>query len=152
MESLKNTAALLRKQLADIQAKISEIEGKPVVYIRDKVSNMRSSKKWKEFVNKYGVVENVISLMEMSYDSFHENIDADGDKVTAILGELGSDQWNKFIVKVFRHMVKEGTFDKDGEYESFEDTANGCDEILWDASVEVLENLLENGKENDEDE
>jgi len=152
MESLKSVANVLRKQLAEIEAKMSEIE-KPVD-IREKVLKMRSSKKWKEFVNECGVIENVVSLMEESHGPLHDNIDgADKKKVKSILGHLGSDKWNKFIVKVFEHMVKEGTFDNDdGTYENFEDTEGGCDEILWDICVDVLDGLLKNGNKDTPDE
>jgi hypothetical protein len=156
MDKLQTIATLLRKQLAEIEAEIAKNETKPVVEavemidIRSEVAKMSTTKKWKAFVNKdYGVVENVIDLADQLYHYLREHILETSTKeaVDSIIGKIGSEQWSKFIVKVFRHMVKKGSFDReDGSYDDFCDTAGGCDEIFQDECFEVINESLKKFK------
>ena len=153
MESLQAVATYLKNQLADVEKKMEDLKataGKET--LREKVIKMNTKFGWKKFVDKpYGVVDNVVSLAEECYDPLIDCFPnrKEGEKV---IGKLGSELWDSFILKLFQKLIDDGDFDSEyGNYHAFDDTANGCDEILWDACVKLLEEV-KNGKDEGEHE
>jgi hypothetical protein len=141
MENLQATAALLRKQLAEIEAKMVELAPKPpqvsVFDLHKEVLNISKTRKWKDFVNN-GVVDNITEILDECYDPYVDFINEDlpGKKPVDIIGELGSEKWLKFQFEVIKTLISPSEMDED-----FSDTAGGCDEIAWDAGMDVIRKL-----------
>jgi hypothetical protein len=160
MEQLKSTAEFLRKQLAEVEEKMRALnqpaapvavapaaaapvcETMTIEEMRAEIAKMATAKKWKSFVNKpYGVVDNVIDILDTCYDPFVDSIveGYPGKKPQAIIGRRDSAEWQKFQLRVIKRLLHPSDFDAD---EDFSDTANGCDEIAWDAGVEVIAEVI----------
>jgi hypothetical protein len=147
MEHLEASAAFLRKQLAEIDAKIAELKPKPEPVIPkpsllEKVVSLSNNKKWKKFVgNEYGVVRNIESILEECYEFYVETIENEFPDKNPwdVIGLVDSDKWVDFKFKTIKKLLDPENFDE--EYD-FEDTANGCDEVASDAGHEVLMELL----------
>ena len=155
MENLHEVAALLRKQLAEIEAKIIDITPPTLVpmaqpkvekehvmsvdEMRDMLSNMYECKKWKKFVQKTDVVENIDGILDDCYYSYIDAITESKKDVkpTDIFGKKGSAKWQNFKLEAMKKLISPTQMEQD-----FSDTANGCDEIAWDAGSEVLEAML----------
>jgi hypothetical protein len=55
---------------------------------------------------------------------------------------MGSRQWQLFVLKVIHYLKLEGSFNRDErkwDFDTFEDTAGGCDEVTQDAAVYLIE-------------
>ena len=92
-----------------------------------------------------GLVVNVQDILEECYDSYLENDNIDVDftaKAKQRMGKLGSLKWQLFTLDVIAHLKKDGSFDEEDskEFDYFDDTAGGCDEITWNAGMAVIEN------------
>ena len=145
MENLQAVAALLRKQLAEIEAKIAELTPKTVSNTMtedefcQKVVDMYDNKEWKEFVSKpYGVVSNIIDILAECYVPYVEHIREDFPEkdYKSIIGKFNTLKWQEFQLKVIKELISPSNMEDD-----FSDTANGCDEIAWDAGLDVIREL-----------
>lgn len=98
---------------------------------------------WRRAIDR-GLVGNVQQILEESYDSYLENDNMAVDftaKAKQRMGRLCSLKWQLFTLDVIAHLKKDGSFDQeDKEFDYFDDTAGGCDEITWDAGMAVIEN------------
>jgi len=66
-----------------------------------------------------------------------------GDEVVKVMGEKGSFKWTAFCERVIERMVKdESRFFAEGEFVSYEDTAGGCDEIVYEAMCDQINEEL----------
>lgn len=142
MEPLQTLADYLRKELANVENKIADLKTKTEKEtIRQKVMKMSSKFGWEKFVDRdYGLVDNVSSLAEESYDILVEECFPSRKEGQKVLGKLGSELWETFLLKVFQKLIDDNAFDlENGEYDDFGDTAGGCDETLWNACVSVLD-------------
>jgi hypothetical protein len=97
---------------------------------------------WKKAI-KDDLVKNVTGILNECYDYF---IDADSGldpaAVKAQTGELGSRKWQLFVLKVIHYLKQEGSFNRDEKlwkFDTFEDTAGGCDEVTQDAAIYLIE-------------
>ena len=97
---------------------------------------------WKKAI-KGDLLKNVAIILEECYYYF---IDADSGldlaAVKAQTGEIHSRQWQLFILKVIHYLKQEGSFNRDERkwnFDTFEDTAGGCDEITQDAAIYLIE-------------
>jgi len=137
MENLKEVELTLKKQLADIQAKIAKLKPKPTIdEMRTTVANWYESNNWKKFVTEeYGVVDNIVEILDECYDPFVESF----ENPIPIIGKFKSAEWREFQLKVIARLINPY---KMGD--NFGDTANGCDEIAWDAGIEVIEAAFQN--------
>jgi hypothetical protein len=145
MEHLQEVATILRKQLAEIEAKIAELtpKPKPVVLetmtideMRQKVANMYKTKAWRTFVlTSYGVVDNIVDLLDECYDHFVEYIrdEMPEKSYISIIGAHHSKTWQIFQLKVIKKLISPKNMDDD-----FSDTAGGCDEITCNAGWDVI--------------
>jgi hypothetical protein len=60
-------------------------------------------------------------------------------KVMEVIGEKDSLKRQEFELRVIESLWKNGSFlDEDGRFNTFEDTAGGCDEITWDVACALL--------------
>jgi hypothetical protein len=156
MDHLKATAEFLRKQLAEIEEKIRTFDDKPPVSIekvptkivmsieemRDKIAEMDPDPKWKAFVETpYGVVDNIVSILDDCYYPFVDSIQEMNcdKKAVSIIGKPKSKEWQEFQLRVIRKLLDPKDYDEDYD---FEDTANGCDEVAWDEGVAVIEEIV----------
>ena len=98
---------------------------------------------WSSAIDR-GLVGNVQDILEECYDSYLESDNMAVDftaKAKQRMGRLGSLKWQLFTLDVIAHLKKDGSFDQeDKEFDYFDDTAGGCDEITWDAGMAVIEN------------
>jgi hypothetical protein len=143
MENLQAVAAFLRKQLAEIDAKIAELAPKPkpepVFDLHQEVLNLRSDKEWKKFIGEpYNVVLNITYILDECYDPYVDFIKEHTPETdpTSLIGEFGSVTWRKFQLKIIEKLLVESDLDND-----FSDTAGGCDEVAWDAGLDVIREL-----------
>jgi len=138
MENLQAVAALLRKQLAEIEAKMIELAPKPppvsVFDLHKEVLNISNTRQWKDFINN-GVVDNITLILDQCYEFYVDFINEElpGKKPVDIIGEFGSEKWQKFQFEVIKTLISPSDMDED-----FEDTANGCDEIASEAGIDVI--------------
>jgi hypothetical protein len=146
MDHLESVAALLHKQLAEIDAKIEELKPKPKPVIlkpslEERVSKLSNKKNWKKFISESGVTHNIEMILDESYTPYVDYIrdDFPGKKPSEVIGEFGSDEWDEFKFKTIQKLLDPNDFDE--EYD-FEDTAGGCDEVAWDAGCEVIQAIL----------
>jgi hypothetical protein len=91
--------------------------------------------RWKAAVEN-GLLENVEQILHESYDSYLES----GAKAKKRMGKLNSLKWQLFTLDVIAHLKNDGSFDREEDFDCFDDTAGGCDEITWDAGIAVIEN------------
>jgi hypothetical protein len=137
MENLQEVERMLKSQLADVQNKIANLKPKPTIDdMRQTVASWHECKKWKKFASQaYGVVDNIVIILEDCYDSFVESIEEEfPDKdPKSIIGKFKSAEWRQFQLKVIAELINPSRMDQD-----FEDTASGCDEVAWDAGLEVI--------------
>ena len=97
---------------------------------------------WKKAI-KGDLLKNVAIILEECYYYF---IDADSGLDLAVVKaqteDLGSRQWQLFVLKVIHYLKQEGSFNRDERkwnFDTFEDTAGGCDEITQDAAIYLIE-------------
>jgi hypothetical protein len=137
MENLKAVEAALKLQLADVQNKISNLKPKPTIdEMRRTVASWHECKKWKKFVTKeYGVVDNIVNILDDSYDHYIECAEASFPEKDpeSIIGKFKSAEWREFQLKVIAKLINPSKMGDD-----FEDTANGCDEIAWTVGLDVM--------------
>lgn len=137
MNSLKQTVLSLEKQLADAKAQAEAFRSKTraqVIKMADK-ETAEYQNGWKEVVDQ-GLVENVEGILKECYSHLCEEIPTASEK----MGEIGSETWEIFLLKVIQKLKDQGCFGQDDEYgfDNFEDTAGGCDETTWDAALDLL--------------
>jgi hypothetical protein len=145
MEHLKATKDLLQKQLAEIEAKMASLTVKSASDImtdeefQQKVVDMYEDEAWKSFAGKHcGVVSNIADILDDCYDSYVETIEEEyPDKsYKTLIGKQKSLKWQQFKLKVIASLIDPSKMD-----DEFEDTAGGCDEIAWDAGLEIIREL-----------
>ena len=96
---------------------------------------------WKRAI-KDGLHKNVTGILNECYDFF---IDAESGldlaAVKAETGEIGSRQWQLFVLKVIHYLRSQGSFhnEKKWNFDTFENTAGGCDEITQDAAIYLIQ-------------
>jgi hypothetical protein len=137
MENLKALEATLKLQLAEVQNKIYNLKPKPTIdEMRHTVASWYECKKWKKFVTKeYAVVDNIVDILDDNYHPYIECIEYEFPEKDpeSIIGKFKSAEWRKFQLKVIAKLIDPSKMGDD-----FEDTANGCDEITWNAGLEVI--------------
>ena len=148
--------AVLEKQLFDLENPVetrplsnAELE-KRVIAIETRTTHKRS---WKKAIDN-GLLENIQSIMNKdTYVSYLE-VDVeekatDEEKRAAkekskkrkeYLGPFGGLKWQLFLLQIIQNLHKEGSFwMEEGGFDTFEDTAGGCDEVLYMEGCEILE-------------
>ena len=151
----KAIAEYHRTQLALAEAKIKQLSppveqlltdhemNKRVIALETRTAYKRS---WKKAVDD-GLVCNVENILTDCHDYLCNPEVGDkgevdivaGNKAKRVIGKLGSLQSQLFTLKVIEHLRNEGSFWQDGQFDTFEDTAGGCDEVTQDAAFWVIE-------------
>ena len=149
--------AIVNKKIEELQAAgveppLSQAEMKKRVLDIEERKGYKSS--WKKAI-KDDLLENIQSIMnEDTYDAYldvHVADDATEEekkaakerskKISTYLGPFGSLKWQLFVLKVIQFLHSDGSFhsDEGSGFDTYEDTAGGCDEIAWDAGVKIIE-------------
>lgn len=130
---MEQTIRSLETQLAHARAQLETHTNKlnaQVIKMADKDTDAYK-KGWKEVIDQ-GLVRNVAGILEECYSNLCEEVPTAREQ----MGEVGSET---FLLKVIQKLKDEGSFGNvtDG-FDDFEDTAGGCDEITWDAALDLL--------------
>jgi len=134
MEDLLNVADFLRKQLEEVERKMKDLS---VQEMKRCIAEKDSDAKWKDFVLKpFGVIDNIISILDDCYDSLFDMVKEYSEKdPNLVLGTLNSTTWKNFQLCVLTKLLDPKKYD---ESYDFEDTASGCDEIVWSVAYDIL--------------
>jgi hypothetical protein len=145
ISTLRHHLASAEKELAQMELTnpdrlLTEAEMETMALAFETRAHYKSN--WKKAI-KDDLVENVTGILNECYDYF---IDADSGldptAVKAQTGELGSRKWQLFVLKVIHYLKQEGSFNRDEKlwkFDTFEDTAGGCDEVTQDAAIYLIE-------------
>lgn len=113
--------------------------------LRQEVIKMASDKSkkfkagWRKLILQRSLVENVFGILEEAYSSLRtKSSNPDGWKAARELGGRDTLKWQNFKLRVIQHLYAEGSFGDEEGFRDFEDTADGCDEIAWDAACYLL--------------
>jgi len=131
---------LAEMELVSPDRLLTEAEMEAMALAFETRKNYKSN--WKKAI-KGDLVKNVANILEECY---YYLIDADSGldlaTVKAQTGELGSRQWQLFVLKVIHYLKQQGSFirdEKSWNFDTFEDTAGGCDEVTQDAAIYLIE-------------
>lgn len=152
--------ATLEKQLWDLE---NPVETRPLSddEMRKRVIDVETRKaytrSWKKAI-KDGLLENIQSIMnDDTYQAYLE-VDVEENATEeeksaaelrskmrkAYLGPFGDLTWQLFILQIIKNLHKRGSFwMEEGGFDTFEDTAGGCDEILWEEGSNILDDSVE---------
>ena len=142
-------------QLAIAKSKVQEMEAPVEVLLTEaemkkRVIALETRKAykftWKRAVDG-GLVSNVKQILDESYHVYLDRKVMDAEfvaKAKERMGKLGSLKWQLFILDVIAHLKKDGSFCNEDtkDFDDFEDTAGGCDEITWDAGSDIIEKTV----------
>ena len=110
--------------------------------IKTRVRKLSSAKSWETFVDKTDVVESVCDLLDESYYDLEDWARTVKCVGKTIVGVRGSHQWYDFQFLVFKQLKDSGRFsrteDKSVFDYTYEDTADGCDEIVYKAAHGII--------------
>jgi len=137
--------AVLEKQLWELENPIetrplSDAEMKKRAIAIETRTAMKAE--WKKAVND-GLLDNVQSIVNECHGSWRSSVCGGSEKIiTAVkkLGKIDSLPWQLFTLQIIKNLHDKGSFwCEEGHFDTYEDTAGGCDEIVWDAGCEILE-------------
>ena len=156
LEEWKAIAEYHKKQLVAAEKKVLELS--PVVEpepaelspseMRKRVIAMASAesaaykRSWKKAVTDGRLLENIQAILNESYSSLKSS-DSNGGtpvtKVMEVIGKKDSLKRQEFVLSVIEYLYKKDSFnEEDGDIDTFEDTAGGCDEITWNAACDII--------------
>jgi len=142
INAMKEIAAYHKEQLAIAEKKITELQPDLKSLVIAFETRNAYKRGWKKVVDE-GLINNVSSILEDCHDYFLSTDENDAEfivKAKNMMGKIGSLKWQNFTLEVIKYLYKSGSFYNDGEFDNFEDTAGGCDEITQDAAMDLIEN------------
>ena len=154
VEQGKATLKLQTQQLAALEKQLwnleNPVETRPLSDAEMKkraiaIENRTAMKAgWKRAVDA-GLLHNVQNLVDECHDPWQEKGRTNETIVTAVkkLGKVGSLPWQLFTLEIIKNIHNRGTFWRDDHLDLFEDTAGGCDEIVWTEGTAILEKAVE---------
>jgi hypothetical protein len=158
IDAWKAIAKFHEEQLVIAKKKVQEMESvkvqekKPVeeyltmAEMNERVIALETRADYKldwEIAVENGLVENVQQILDECYDSYLENMGAEFvAKAKQRMGKLNSLKWQLFTLDVIAHLKNDNSFYSEDtkDFDCFDDTAGGCDEITWDAGIAVINN------------
>jgi hypothetical protein len=155
VNDLRSTIAFYREALAKAETQLRDIE-EPVdtrpmsqydfimriIAMEKRPAYKRS---WKKVIEEEYLLENIQRILYDCYDAFCDP-DSVGstllaDAAKARFGKIGSRQWQEFNLLVIKYLRDQGSLiEEDGSFSNYEDTAGGCDEVVWMAGCFLIEN------------
>ena len=154
IDELRLTVAFHREALAVAETQLRDLEEPPHTRPTTKevmkaraiaIENRRAFKlHWKIAIER-GLVENVQSILDdcANYLCDVEDHGADFAAVAkARLGKANSLQRQEFTLLLIKYLHRMGSFHNEDtrDFDDFEDTAGGCDEVTQDAAMYLIEN------------
>ena len=142
INEMKEIAAYHKEQMAIAEKKITELQPDLKSLVIAFETRNAYKRGWKKVVDE-GLINNVSNILEECYEYFispGEMEDKFVGKAKNMMGKIGSLKWQNFTLEVIKYLYKSGSFYNDGEFDNFEDTAGGCDEITQDAAMDLIEN------------
>jgi hypothetical protein len=144
---------IAKNKLQEMEAPVNVQEKKKSVNERLTIAEMKkrvialetgSSYKvaWKTAVEN-GLLENVQQILHECYDSYLEDMDAEFvAKAKQRMGKFKSLTRQLFTLDVIAHLKNDDSFYREDtkDFDCFDDTAGGCDELTWDAGMAVINN------------
>jgi len=155
IDELRLTVAFHREALAVAEKQLYDLECPPetrpttkeVMKARAIAIENRTAFKlhWKMAIER-GLVENVQGILNDCADYLcHDKEDLGDEFVTAAktrFGKTNSLQRQEFTLLVIKYLHRSGSFHNEDtrEFDDFEDTAGGCDEVTQEAAMYLIEN------------
>jgi hypothetical protein len=135
--------AVLEKQLWELENPVetrplSDAEMKKRVLAFE--TRLAYKSPWKKAVNE-GLLDNVQSLVNECYGQWRIKESYDSEKIVTAakkLGAKGSLPWQLFTLQIIKRLHGKGNFWHGTYFDTYEDTAGGCDEIVWNAGCDIL--------------
>ena len=153
IDELRLTVAFHREALAVAEKQLYDLESPPETRPTTKevmkaraiaIENRTAYKRhWKMAIER-GLVENVQSILDECAEYLCVVEDHGADFVAAAktrFGKADSLQRQEFTLLLIKYLHRKGSFiDEQGGFDTFEDTAGGCDEVTQDAAMYLIEN------------
>ena len=154
IDELRLAVAFHREALTKVEKQLYDLECPPetrpttkeVMRKRAIAMETRTAYKrtWKMAIEQ-GLVENVQGILNECADYLcHDEEDLGAEIVTAAktrFGKADSLQRQEFTLLVIKYLKHNGSFiDEEGGFDTFEDTAGGCDEVTQDAAMYLIKN------------
>ena len=155
IDELRLTVAFHREALAVAEKQLYDLECPPETRPTTKevmkaraiaIENRTAYKRhWKMAIER-GLVDNVQGILNDCADYLcHDKEDLGAEIVTAAkarLGKEGSLVRQEFTLLLIKYLHRRGSFHNEDtrDFDDFEDTAGGCDEITQDAAMYLIEN------------
>jgi hypothetical protein len=154
IDELRRTVAFHREALSKAEAALRDLEEPPetrpmtkaVMMARAIAIENRTAFKlhWKMAIER-GLVENVQSILDECADYFCDAGDHGADFVAVAktrLGKADSLQRQEFTLLLIKYLHRSSSFhcEETRDFDDFEDTAGGCDEVTQDAAMYLIEN------------
>jgi hypothetical protein len=145
LNELKAIAEHHKKQLEIAEQKMEEhtSEFKQRVIALETRTAYKSE--WKKAVED-GLIHNIQRILENCYDAFLNEEEMGTkfvEKAKIKIGEIDSPEWQMFTLEVIECLLKKDSFiEEDGSFDTFEDTAGGCDEITWYIAEDVIQETV----------
>jgi NAD-specific glutamate dehydrogenase len=134
--------AVLEKQLWELENPVetrplSDAEMKKRVLAFETRTAYKSE--WKKAIAD-GLLDNVQGLVNECHETWREKGRTNETVMAAVkkLGKIDSLPWQLFTLQIIKNLHDKGSFWRDDYFDTFEDTAGGCDEIVWDEGCEIL--------------
>lgn len=153
INELRLAVAFHRDALAKAETALRDLEEPPETrpttheVMRDRALAMENRLAWKGCWRRAigrGLVENVLGILDECADYFCDEAEHEAVFVEAAkerLGKQGSMKRQVFCLLLIQYLRSKGSFnDGAGDFDYFEDTAGGCDEITQDAAMYLIEN------------
>ena len=150
IDAWKAIAKFHEEQLVIAKKKVQEMESVEeyltIAEMKKRVIALETRADYKldwEIAVENGLLENVQEILYECYDNYLEDMGAEFvAKAKKRMGKLGSLKWQLFTLDVIAHLKNDDSFYRDDTYDfdCFDDTAGGCDEITWNAGMAVIEN------------
>lgn len=153
IEPLRGSIQLQTIQLQQLEKQLWELENpvetRPLSYdeMKKRVIAFEKSatykKKWKEAIEN-DLLDNVQRIVDDCYYAWQDK-DSCSEKVSKAAKALGrpdSLKWQLFTLKIIERLHNQGSFwsEQDGWFDTYDDTAGGCDELVWDEGCYILNN------------
>ena len=125
------------KELQSVEVLLTEAEIKKRVLAMAPTDTM-----WKKAVEE-GLIYNVCHILDICYYSFLTDLPT-RTKFLECIGTLKSLKWQLFKLNVIQRLKTQGSFSPypgKTEYNTFYDTAGGCDEVACKTATDLLEEL-----------
>lgn len=153
IDELRKAVVFHREALAKAEAQLYDLEFPPETrptsreVMRQRVIAMETrtayKKSWKQAVEQ-GLAENVQDILDDCADYLYYDRETPSEFIEAAkarLGKTNSLHRQEFTLLVIQYLHTKGSFYNEDarEFDTFEDTAGGCDEITQEAAMYLIE-------------